>query len=59
LVSINDINTRIQTPLLWSVVGFTAALNLTIYEDIGLIAAGVTAFVLLIMSNRKSKAIED
>lgn len=44
-------------PLLWSVVGFTAALNLTIYEDIGLLVAGLTAFVLLMISNRKFKEI--
>jgi hypothetical protein len=46
-------------PLLWSVIGFTAALNLTIYEDIGLLLAGVTAFVLLIISNRKFKSVGD
>jgi hypothetical protein len=45
-------------PLLWSVIGFTAAFTLTIYEDIGLIVAGVTSFVLLISSNRKFKSIE-
>jgi hypothetical protein len=45
-------------PLLWSVIGFTAALNLTIYEDIGLLVAGVTAFALLTMSNRKFKEIK-
>ena len=44
-------------PLLWSVIGFTAAFTLTIYEDIGLIVAGVTALVLLIMSNGKFKAV--
>ena len=45
--------------LLWSVIGFTAALTLTIYEDTGLLFAGVTALVLLIMSNRKLKEIEN
>jgi hypothetical protein len=40
-------------PLLWSVIGFTAALTLTIYEDIGLLVAGIITFVLLIISNRK------
>jgi hypothetical protein len=40
-------------PLLWSVIGFTAALNLTIYEDIGLLVAGLTTFILLLFSNRK------
>jgi hypothetical protein len=45
-------------PLLWSIIGFTAAFTLTIYEDIGLLAAGVIAFVLLISSNRKFKSLE-
>ena len=40
-------------PLLWSVIGFTAALSLTIYEDTGLLVAGVTGFVLLIVGNKK------
>ena len=45
-------------PLLWSVIGFTAAFTLTIYEDTGLLVAGVTASVLLIMNNRKFKEIK-
>lgn len=44
-------------PLLWSVIGFTAALTLTIYEDTGLLVAGVTALVLLIVNNRKFKTL--
>ena len=40
-------------PLLWSVIGFSAAINLTIYEDTGLIIAGVTAVTLLLINNRK------
>jgi hypothetical protein len=40
-------------PLLWSIVGFTAALNLTIYEDTGLLVAGATTFSLLLINNRK------
>jgi hypothetical protein len=39
-------------PLLWSVIGFSAAINLTIYEDTGLIIAGVTAVTLLLINNR-------
>lgn len=39
-------------PLLWSVIGFTAALNLTIYEDIGLLVAGLITLILLLFSNR-------
>jgi len=45
-------------PLLWSIIGFTAALNLTIYEDIGLLVAGLTAFTLLLIGNRKYSAEE-
>ena len=44
------------TPLLWSVIGFTAAINLTIYEDTGLLVAGVTGFILLIAGNKKFKS---
>jgi hypothetical protein len=40
-------------PLLWSIIGFTAALQLTIYEDIGLLIAGLTAVTLLLINNRK------
>ena len=40
-------------PLLWSIIGFTVAFKLTMYEDIGLPVAGVTAFTLLLISNRK------
>jgi hypothetical protein len=43
-------------PLLWSIIGFTAALNLTIYEDAGLLAAGLTGFILLMLGNRKFEA---
>ena len=43
-------------PLLWSIIGFTAAFKLTMYEDIGLLIAGVTAFTLLLISNRKYSA---
>ena len=40
-------------PLLWSVIGFGAALNLFIYEDIGLLIASLTAFTLFLNANRK------
>jgi len=40
-------------PLLWSVIGFTAAFTLTIYEDTGLLIAGLTTFTLLLISIRK------
>lgn len=35
-------------PLIWSVIGFTAALSLGIYEDIGLLAAGLITLLFLI-----------
>jgi len=39
-------------PVLWCIIGFFAAINLTIYEDMGLIIAGVIAFTLLLIGNR-------
>jgi hypothetical protein len=40
-------------PLLWSFIGFTAALNLTIYEDIGLLVAGLVSTAVIIITNKK------
>ena len=40
-------------PMLWSIIGFGAALNLSIYEDYGLLIAGVLGFVLLLIQNKK------
>jgi hypothetical protein len=40
-------------PFLWSVLGFSAALNLTIYEDFGLIAAGLFGSILILLQNHK------
>ena len=40
-------------PLLWSLIGFSAAVNLSVYEDFGLLIAGLLGFVLIIFSNRK------
>jgi len=34
-------------PIVWSLVGFTAALKLGIYQDIGLLIAGVISSVIL------------
>lgn len=39
-------------PLLWSIIGFGAALSLGIKEDIGLLAAGIIGCVLVIVKNR-------
>jgi hypothetical protein len=51
-------NTRVPVflliiPLIWSIIGFTAVINLTIFEDIGLTIAGITSFTLLSINNRK------
>lgn len=40
-------------PLLWSVIGFGAALNLSIYEDYGLLISGIVGYILLQVSNKK------
>lgn len=40
-------------PLIWSVIGFTAALNLGIYEDIGLLVAGLATLVVIFTKNKK------
>lgn len=42
-------------PLLWSLIGFSAAVNLRIYEDFGLLLAGILGIILILM---KSKAID-
>lgn len=39
-------------PLLWSIIGFTAALKLGIYQDIGLLIAGIISIIIL--SSKKS-----
>ena len=43
----------IGIPLLWSIVGFTAALSLGIYQDFGLLAAGLLGSALIILKNNK------
>lgn len=42
-------------PGLWSLIGFSAAFQLGIYEDIGLIVAGVLGVGMMIFKNYKSK----
>jgi len=42
-------------PGLWSVIGFMAALNLTIYEDAGLLIAGILGISLIIYRNQQLK----
>lgn len=40
-------------PLIWSIIGFGAAVTLTIYEDYGLLISGLISFVLILISNNK------
>lgn len=42
-------------PLLWSIIGFTAALNFSVYEDFGLILSGLISFTLLTIQNRNAR----
>jgi hypothetical protein len=48
----------IVIPLLWSVIGFSAALTLGIFEDTGLLAAGVITVVLVLIKNRKRNILQ-
>jgi hypothetical protein len=43
-------------PLLWSLVGVSAALSLGMKEDFGLVIAGLLGFLLLLLRNRKQRA---
>jgi hypothetical protein len=43
----------LMIPLLWSIIGFGAALKLSIYEDYGLLFAGIVGFTLLILKNKE------
>jgi hypothetical protein len=40
-------------PFLWSIIGFTAAFNFGIWEDTGLLIAGLMTISLLLIRNRK------
>lgn len=44
-------------PLLWSLVGFSAAVNLKIYEDFGLLFAGLISTVLFLINNKRISSI--
>jgi hypothetical protein len=41
-------------PLLWSLIGFSAALTLGILEDTGLLIAGVVGTILIVLRDRRS-----
>jgi len=42
-------------PLLWSIVGMSAAVNLRVTQDYGLVVAGVLGTALILNQNRKAK----
>ena len=44
-------------PFLWSIVGFSAAFNLSIYEDIGLIISGIVSTVILTLLKKPSPKV--
>lgn len=48
--------TIILIPLLWLFLGVAAAINLSIYEDFGLLLAGIVGFAMLIIKNRPLSA---
>ncbi len=45
----------ILIPFLWSLIGTSAAINLHVWEDLGLVAAGIIGFSLILMNNKKIK----
>ncbi|KUG27001.1 hypothetical protein ASZ90_003157 [hydrocarbon metagenome] len=45
-------------PLIWSIIGFGAALNLSIYEDFGLLLAGIIGTILIVTKNRKLPKVD-
>lgn len=46
----------IGIPLIWSIVGISAAMNLKVYEDIGLIIAGILGSAIIILEKRAEGA---
>ncbi len=44
-------------PLLWSIVGMSAAVNLRVPQDYGLVVAGVLGTALILTQNRKAKRL--
>jgi len=43
-------------PFLWSIIGFFAALKLGVYEDTGLLVAGILGTLMTVLGNEKSKS---
>jgi hypothetical protein len=49
----------LMIPLLWSIIGFSAAIKFGIYEDIGLLIAGLTATGAIIVRERLGRRSEE
>ena len=41
-------------PFLWSIIGFSAALNLAVYQDYGLLIAGILGTILILLRDKKN-----
>ena len=46
-------------PFLWSLIGFSAAVNLYVREDFGLVIAGIVGLTLLVIRDKKLKTHKD
>jgi hypothetical protein len=44
-------------PLLWAIIGFSAAFNFSVYEDFGLVISGIIGFILLAVHNKIIKYV--
>lgn len=44
-------------PLIWSIIGFSAAVNLAVYEDFGLVIAGIVGTILILIKNKSGKIV--
>ena len=40
-------------PFVWSLIGTMAALKLSVYEDYGLLIAGISGLIILMVENKK------
>ncbi len=43
-------------PFLWSIIGMSAAVNLRVPQDYGLVVAGILGTALILIQNRKAKS---
>ena len=49
--------TLLIIPFLWSIIGFTAAINFGIKEDTGLLISGILALILILYRNKNSEKL--